>query len=332
MIRAFVACFILLLCAGSLGAAGVGSPAPDFEFIRTWNINGSQSRLSDFRGSTVLLETFATWCPHCPGAVPHLRNVQSQYGDRGLKVISVSDETETKIENYLAVNGVNYGVARAFGIGKLFGYTGVPHAWLINASGVVVWQGHSNELTDANISAAFGAVVAPGAAPSTTSEGGGETWWIWLIIGPAVLFAAAMGWFVWSTRDRTARYQTAIYQQPQQATRPPGPPQQYAQPQPYGQQPAQAQYGVPQPFPHQPASYPVQEPYQQMGYNGSPGSTPDTRTVGKPNVLGAHGAYESPGAASKPEPPPIEQRPYLGQNPSDGFPPFDTNRNPQRGR
>jgi hypothetical protein len=267
--------------------------------------------------------------------VPHLNEFQSQYGPRGFNVISVSSEEESKIATYMGRYMAGYGVARAFGVGKLFGYTGVPHAWLINASGTVVWHGHTNALTDADINAALGTVAAPGASQNASPETGGDTWWIWLIITPAILFAGAMGWFLWSTRDRTARYQTAIYTQQQYAPQGQAPPQQpypQGQPQAYGQPPAPAQYGAPQPFPHQPASYPVQEPYQQTGYNGSPGSTPDTRTVGKPNSYGAHGAYESPGAASKPAPPPLEQRPYLGQGPAGDFPPFDTNRNPPRSR
>jgi hypothetical protein len=52
--------FSVLLLAGAL-QAGVGADAPDFEFLRTWNMAGGQSRLSDFRGRPVLLEAFATW-------------------------------------------------------------------------------------------------------------------------------------------------------------------------------------------------------------------------------------------------------------------------------
>jgi hypothetical protein len=66
----------------------------------------------------------------------------------------------------------------------------------------------------------------------------------------------------------------------------------------------------------------VQEPYQQAGYAGAPPQG-GTSILGKPNAFGAHGSTESPGAGGKAEPPPLEQRPYLGQ-------PFDTNRNPPR--
>jgi hypothetical protein len=63
MLRVLVAFGFFALLTNGLQAAAldVGSPAPDFEFIRTWNMSGGQSRLSEFRGSVVLLETFATW-------------------------------------------------------------------------------------------------------------------------------------------------------------------------------------------------------------------------------------------------------------------------------
>jgi hypothetical protein len=62
MAKSLLAIFLVACFACALRAeAGVGSPAPDFEFVRSWNLSGSQTRLSDFRGTPVLLEAFATW-------------------------------------------------------------------------------------------------------------------------------------------------------------------------------------------------------------------------------------------------------------------------------
>jgi hypothetical protein len=260
--------------------------------------------------------------------VPRLNDFQRRYGSRGFNVLSISNEEEGKIATYSAKYKSTYGVARAFGVGQLYGDSSVPHAWLVNASGVVLWQGLPNALTDADINSALGTVVKPGATQNSAPGIGGDTWWIWLIITPAVLFAGAMGWFLWSTRDRTARYQTAIYPEQQHAPQAQVPLQQpYPQgrPQAYGQPPVPAPYRAPQPFPHQPASYPVQEPYQQTGPQESPGSKPDTRTVGKPKNISAHGATGKPGHS------PIQDRPYFGK-PGGDFPPFDTNHNPPRSR
>src|SRR5208337_630761 len=50
------------LLAPSRSVLSVGAAAPDFT-LRT--ATGQVVHLSDYRGKTVLLEFFATWCPHC---------------------------------------------------------------------------------------------------------------------------------------------------------------------------------------------------------------------------------------------------------------------------
>jgi hypothetical protein len=62
MLRLCASLLLVLAFAAEMRAAGeVGSVAPDFEFLSTWNIPGGQTRLSSFRGSVVLVESFATW-------------------------------------------------------------------------------------------------------------------------------------------------------------------------------------------------------------------------------------------------------------------------------
>ncbi len=49
------------LFAGSLSAVAVGEMGPDFKFDKSWNTIEGSTKLSDYRGKVVLIESWATW-------------------------------------------------------------------------------------------------------------------------------------------------------------------------------------------------------------------------------------------------------------------------------
>lgn len=69
----------------------VGSKAPAFELKTP---TGQTVSLGDYRGKTVLLEFFATWCPHCAAEAPHLATLaRSLPGDR-YSLLSINADGE----------------------------------------------------------------------------------------------------------------------------------------------------------------------------------------------------------------------------------------------
>jgi thiol-disulfide isomerase/thioredoxin len=64
--------------------------------------DGKQQRIADYRGKVVVLNYWATWCPPCRAEMPDLNRLADTYRDRGLVVITVSDEKPEPIEKYLA--------------------------------------------------------------------------------------------------------------------------------------------------------------------------------------------------------------------------------------
>jgi len=53
-------------------------------------LDGRRAALGDYRGQVVVLDFYATYCPPCVEAVPHLVELQRRYGPQGMKVIGLN--------------------------------------------------------------------------------------------------------------------------------------------------------------------------------------------------------------------------------------------------
>jgi thiol-disulfide isomerase/thioredoxin len=75
--------------------ARANQPAPQFAFHL---LEGASARnLDAYKGKVVLLNIWATWCDPCQAEMPDLDKLQRQYGNRGVVVITVSDESPQDI-------------------------------------------------------------------------------------------------------------------------------------------------------------------------------------------------------------------------------------------
>lgn len=69
----------------------VGVTAPPFT-LRT--PTGKSVSLRQLRGKAVLLEFFATWCPHCAAEAPHLAKLARRLPQAGYAVVAVNADSE----------------------------------------------------------------------------------------------------------------------------------------------------------------------------------------------------------------------------------------------
>ncbi|WP_430814552.1 peroxiredoxin family protein [Carboxylicivirga sp. RSCT41] len=85
----------------------VGDMAPDFEMPLT---DGSTVKLSDLRGSVVMLQFTASWCGVCRKEMPHIeKEIWQAYKDKGLKVFGVDrDEPIEKALEMVEATGITY--------------------------------------------------------------------------------------------------------------------------------------------------------------------------------------------------------------------------------
>jgi len=73
---------------------------PDLTFE---DANGKPKKLSDWRGKTVLLNLWATWCVPCRKEMPALDELQSKLGGKDFEVVAVNIDTRDpdKPKNFL---------------------------------------------------------------------------------------------------------------------------------------------------------------------------------------------------------------------------------------
>jgi peroxiredoxin/outer membrane lipoprotein-sorting protein len=120
-----------------------GTSAGDFTLK---NVEGNQVSLSEFRGKTVLLNFWATWCSPCKRELPTLQKIFEERKD--VVILTVDDENEDTIRNFLKDN--HYGFPALMDqertLFKKFAVHFIPTAFVIDQEGVIVheivgWEG-----------------------------------------------------------------------------------------------------------------------------------------------------------------------------------------------
>jgi thiol-disulfide isomerase/thioredoxin len=125
-------------------APKVGSLAPDFEIS---DFDGTRQRLSDFRGTAVYVNFWATWCTPCQKELPDIQELADRHED-DLVVITVNrQEPLERAERYFRnTNDLNGEPGLSFDVNGLdpddtlydeYRGLGMPVSVFIDADGVV---------------------------------------------------------------------------------------------------------------------------------------------------------------------------------------------------
>jgi cytochrome c biogenesis protein CcmG, thiol:disulfide interchange protein DsbE len=112
--------------------------APDFSVT---DLNQHDVQLSAYRGKVVLLNFWATWCEPCRKEIPRFIEFQNQYGPRGLQVLGISLDDDSKpVYKFRDEFKVDYPIA--IGNAKLAesygGVLGLPISFVIDPQGRIV--------------------------------------------------------------------------------------------------------------------------------------------------------------------------------------------------
>jgi len=103
-------------------------------------LSGQKIDLADYKGKVVLLNFWASWCPHCRRLIPTLVGLEDQYYQKGLRIvgIAVSDHKQA-VQTFYQHGNINYPIAMGdANTRKLYGgIYGLPTTVLIGRDGRV---------------------------------------------------------------------------------------------------------------------------------------------------------------------------------------------------
>lgn len=141
---------LIALLPALIGLSGahaleVGEQAPSLADV-TW----MKGEATEPKGAITVVEFWATWCGPCLKSIPHLTELQKKHGDK-VRIIGLSDEAADKVKPFVGKMGAQMdyrvGIAgMATHAAYMEGVDGIPHAFLIDATGTVLWKGHPAQL------------------------------------------------------------------------------------------------------------------------------------------------------------------------------------------
>jgi peroxiredoxin len=148
---------LVLVLTGACGAEPgqfqpprAGDPAPAYAAPV---FGGDSLALAELRGSPVMLNIWATWCPPCREEMPGLQALHERYGPRGLRILAVSIDqrgAEAAIDAFLQEHGLTFTILHDVNedVSRQFRTAGVPETYLIDADGIIVrrWIGKFDPL------------------------------------------------------------------------------------------------------------------------------------------------------------------------------------------
>ena len=141
-----VSVLVVLVCSGvfSRGELSIGDPAPPIA-AREWIKGGPPDK-----GKICVVEFWATWHAPSRDAIPVLTELQHKYKDRGVVMIALTDEAPSLVKMFAQKMGTK--MEYAVGIDEQdkifktymepFDQADIPHAFIIDKEGRLVWHGH----------------------------------------------------------------------------------------------------------------------------------------------------------------------------------------------
>jgi len=127
----------------------IGQRAPDFSLQ---SLDNEDVSLSDFLGSVVILDFWASWCGPCKSTMPGLEDLTRELAPDVILLGVNLDRTAAAAASYLAANDFDAMIAlyesytAAYNVSQMYAVSGIPKTYVIDRDGVIRYVGHPASL------------------------------------------------------------------------------------------------------------------------------------------------------------------------------------------
>ena len=120
---------------------GVGDVAPDWTLV---DGDGVEHSMADYRGRLVVLDFWATWCPHCRNAMPAMQRLHDEYESSAVAILGINCRERDRIDpvQFVRDRGFDYPILIDSGtVAPRYRVQGIPAFFVIGPDGRLLYRG-----------------------------------------------------------------------------------------------------------------------------------------------------------------------------------------------
>lgn len=137
----FILTFLIISCNDSRKQESkpVATVQAGIEKIKLAALDGKSIDMKQYKGKTVFVNFWATWCRPCVEEMPTIKNVKEQLKEANIEFLFASDETDEQIQKFEAEHKFEFNYYRAGNLEEL-NIMGLPTTFIFDKNGKQVFS------------------------------------------------------------------------------------------------------------------------------------------------------------------------------------------------
>ena len=144
----FLVLTVLLATPPDASAVGPGDAAPPFTGVNL--VDGRTVEFPELlAGKPAVIVFWATWCPYCKAFMPYAKDIQADYAEAGVQIVTLNSKERGRGDPKAYVDSLGFpliAVADADAVGEAYSINFIPGLLVVNGAGQVVYRRRSTDL------------------------------------------------------------------------------------------------------------------------------------------------------------------------------------------